>query len=309
MKALFAAELQRLVARRLVRALLLMVLIGIATGATIVFVRSHRLGPGSAPIARARADAVRQGEVNRCAQGEYGIPDQAIPPGMTLREFCEAEVIPEAQASDPRFHLVSAGEALTGLNAFLMLLMAVVGASFVGAEWHAGSMVTLLTWEPRRARVLLSKLAAVVLFAFVVSALLQAILGVSLLPAAVFRGTSEGADAAWLRSTAGVALRGAAVAAMIGAVSFSIASLARNTAAAIGAAFGYIAVLEPILRGLRPGWQRWLLYDNAATVILGHRADFTINARSVPGAALVLLLYVTAAVVVAVAAFRARDVS
>ena len=125
----------------------------------------------------------------------------------------------------------------------------------------------------------------------------------------MFRGTTEGVDAAWLRSTTGVALRGAAVAAMIGAVSFSIASLARNTAAAIGAAFGYIAVLEPIVRGLRPGWQPWLIYDNAATVILGHRADFTINARSVTGAALVLLLYVTAAVVVAVAAFRARDVS
>ena len=35
-----------------------------------------------------------------------------------------------------------------------------LAASFVGAEWHAGTMGTLLTWEPRRLYVLGAKVAA-----------------------------------------------------------------------------------------------------------------------------------------------------
>jgi len=33
----------------------------------------------------------------------------------------------------------------------------VIGASSIGAEWQARSITTLLTWEPRRARVLAAK--------------------------------------------------------------------------------------------------------------------------------------------------------
>jgi hypothetical protein len=42
-----------------------------------------------------------------------------------------------------------------GQTSFLFLLMAVLGgASFVGAEYKAGTVTTLLTWEPRRTRVM-----------------------------------------------------------------------------------------------------------------------------------------------------------
>ena len=45
---------------------------------------------------------------------------------------------------------------------------------------------------------------------------------------------------------------------------FAVASLARNTAAALGVGFGYLVVFEMILASLRPGWARWLLVPNIA---------------------------------------------
>ena len=45
----------------------------------------------------------------------------------------------------------------------LALFGFVVGASFVGAEWSTGGMMNLLVWRPRRVRLLLGKLAALLL--------------------------------------------------------------------------------------------------------------------------------------------------
>jgi hypothetical protein len=47
----------------------------------------------------------------------------------------------------------------------------------------------------------------------------------------------------------------------------SIATIGRNTAAALGIAFGYLAIVEPAIRGLRPSWSPWLLGDNSVVVI------------------------------------------
>ena len=71
--------------------------------------------------------------------------------------------------------------------AFFLLIGAVVGgASMIGAEWRAGTFVTLLTWEPDRRRVAIAKLVAcgwsppliaIVLLVAVLRAFLPAALG------------------------------------------------------------------------------------------------------------------------------------
>ena len=96
---------------------------------------------------------------------------------------------------------------------------------------------------------------------------LQLLLGVTLLPAGLLRGTTQGIDADWIRSLSGVGLRVAAVSIVGTLIGFSIAAISRNTAAALGTAFGYFAIAENSIRGLRPHWTPWLLGDNIAVVI------------------------------------------
>lgn len=156
---------------------------------------------------------------------------------------------------------------------------------------------------------ILVKVAVAAAMAFVGTLLLQAILGGALVPAAAFRGSTEGTDAAWLRETAGVVLRGATVSAVAAALGFSLASVARNTAAAFGAAFGYMIIFEQILAVLRPGWQKWLLVVNVGVFVTGTPEDVGVLGRSAFGAGMLLGAYALGMVLVAAALFRLRDVT
>ena len=255
-----------------------------------------------------RVRAERAESLRACTNGAFGIPPDKIPPGMTLAQFCN-QIVVEPGVPDPGFHLTTLRDVYSGTNGILVALFLVLAASFIGAEWHAGTMTTLLTWEPRRIRVFVAKVLAAGAAAFVGLVLLQALLGVALAPAAIVRGTTEGVNLGWLRAMAGLILRGGALTALAAAVGVALASIDRNTATALSVAFGYIAVIEPILRAVRPKWQPWFLYDNAATFLLGQRAGFTAASRSPVGAGILISSYALAAVVVAGVLFVRRDVT
>jgi hypothetical protein len=170
-------------------------------------------------------------------------------------------------------------------------------------------MATLLTWEPRRVRVLLAKLVAAGALAFTLAVGLQILLGAVLLPAGLLRGTTEGIDSDWLRSLGGVGLRVASVSIVGTLIGFSIAAIGRNTAAALGIAFGYFAIVESAIRGLRPRWTSWLLGDNIMVVITGQPQNFPLVDRSTLGAATVLACYTLGLLALAVATFHRRDIT
>jgi ABC-type transport system involved in multi-copper enzyme maturation permease subunit len=211
-------------------------------------------------------------------------------------------------AVDRRFHLTGLTGALKGTSPVFVIVCWLLGASFIGADWHSGTVPTLLTWDPRRVRVILAKLVACVAAVFALVIALQAILGGALALAAALRGTTEGTGAAWVRQTVGVGIRVGALSSIGAAIGFAIASVARNSAAALGVGFGYIVIVENLIRGLRPHWERWLVGDNAAVFITGRNAGLSFE-RSVFEAGLLLAAYASALVVVAVTAFRARDVT
>jgi hypothetical protein len=190
----------------------------------------------------------------------------------------------------------------------LVMLAWVIAASFIGADWHTGTMATTLTWEPRRLRLHSVKAVAVLVSLFLGFVVVQVALGLALLPAAAFRGTTEGADAAWLRDTSGVVLRGGVLAVMAGALGFSLASVARNTAAGVGIGFAYVVIAENLLGALLPRLIRWLLVPNAIIFMAGE--DFDLAAGRTPGeSAALLAAYAGVALVAATAVFRARDVT
>jgi ABC-type transport system involved in multi-copper enzyme maturation permease subunit len=207
------------------------------------------------------------------------------------------------------YDLVTLPDVFLGTSFVFVILGWLFGASFVGAEWHAGTVTTLLTWEPRRTRVIVAKVVAAVVSVFLVSLVLQAVLGGVLAVDAATQGSAAGTDGAWAADVAGVGLRVALVSCIFAGVGFGIASIGRNTAAALGVGFGYIVIVENLVRGLRPAWTPWLLTENAGLFLIGDPADFPNLHRSVLEAGLYLAAVATLLLVAAAAQFRARDVT
>ena len=300
MTALLAVELRRFLARRLVRVVAVLIVVGILVAGTIVFFKSSRTQ--SAP----QVDTVvhPNGRVE-CFGSNFGMSGKP-PEGQTPQEFCDE--FGSQIEGDPRFHLTSLREAWLGLGAQLIVIGWLLGASFVGAEWHNGTMTTLLTWEPRRARVFLAKMIACFVIVYLGAVLMEALLGAVLLPAALLRGTTTGANAAWLAEAAGVVGR-VGLACGAGAVlGYGLAMIGRNTAASLGVGFGYLLIVENLVRGFKPGWSRALLGDNIAALLGGAR-DNVIAGRSPLEAGLIVAAYAGVAVLAGWTFFRRRDVA
>ena len=184
-----------------------------------------------------------------------------------------------------------------------------LGASLVGAEFASRSMTTLLTWETRRWRVFLAKtiavLAATALFALVVLALLA----LAMWPALALHGAPLRPNDPTLASLAGTAGRGVALATLASGIGLAIATLGRNTAAALGAGFAYIIVFENIIGSFIERWRRWLLLGNVIVFVSGRNNGGDIPGRTVMAAALFLTAVAVTLLAAAATAFRTRDLA
>ncbi|HET6211626.1 MAG TPA: ABC transporter permease subunit [Micromonosporaceae bacterium] len=130
------------------------------------------------------------------------------------------------------------------LAAFLALFGFLVGASYVGAELTSGGMTNLLLWRPRRDVVLGTKLAT----------LLGTVLAVSVLVTAGYVGAFWGlANSAGMPGTVSrgfwislglLCVRAIGLGLLFTALGFGIATLGRHTAAALGVIAGYLVVWE-----------------------------------------------------------------
>ena len=207
------------------------------------------------------------------------------------------------------YALVGLPDVLMGTSLVLVSVGWILGASAIGADWHAGHVTTILSWEPRRGRVLFAKIAAALTGVFVLSLVIQALLGIALAVAAAGAGSTTGADAAWLAESAGVAVRVAALSTIFAGFGFGLASAGRNTAVALGVGFGYLVVVENLVRGLRPQWTPWLLTDNAGLFVVDSPIDFPLLGRSTIGAGLYLAAVGAALLFAAAVLFRTRDVN
>lgn len=306
MKAMLATELRRMLARPLVRAVAAAVIAAAVIAGVGVFLASHK-----DTIANLRSlEAGRQAAIERCVSSAFNPPLSSIA-ADDRREFCASEGVPGPPFT---FYLTQLTDILEGVEfkgsaeAFVILGF-LLGATFVGAEWQSGTMTTVLGWEPGRLRVLAAKtgIAATVVVVGVVAG--QIVLGSALSPAAVFKGTVEGANAVWLLDVAGAAARVAVVSALAAVAGVSLAMIGRNTAAALGAGFVY-ALVEVFIRGFdNPAWQRWLVGENAGIFVTG-RAPAPPSPEFSPSIALVLLVVSIGAIfVVATASFLKRDAS
>jgi len=255
---LLAVEIRRILARRLIRLLLLLYVLGIAVAAVILLVKSA------------------------------GEP---------------------TPYSDPRFHLETLIHVFGGTTVPLVLGAWLIGASSIGAEWHAGTISTTLTWEPRRVRLLLAKAAAAVIVSALVYLGLQALMAALFLPAAFAGGQTGGIDRAWVAEAAALLGRAVALTGIAAVIGFSLASFTRNTAAALGVGFAYVVILENFLAALRPGWRSWMLVQNAVIFVANFHDQVGGSPRDVLSSGLIISGYAVAMLAIATAWFRARDVT
>jgi ABC-type transport system involved in multi-copper enzyme maturation permease subunit len=207
------------------------------------------------------------------------------------------------------YDLASFPNTLRGTSLVLLSVGWMLGASAIGAEWHAGHLTTILTWEPRRGRVILAKIVACLASVFVLTMVVQTLLGVALAIDAAGRGSTAGVNASWFAESASAAVRVGVVSTIFAGFGFALASVGRNTAVALGAGFGYLVIVENLVRGLRPEWAKWLLTDNTALFIIGSPTQFPLLGRTVAQAGVYLALVGLALLLGAGGLFRVRDVT
>jgi len=287
MSRLIAVELRRILSRRLVKLIVLGVFVVLTV--TNVFQAFHHTNDLGAERAKVTAQLQQefdqqQGQSGnplgpfgfRCDGDNYppidadpvtGLP--ILPPQCHVMTVAEA-VDQQMQYDDPRFLMVRDGRSMLIAGLVTAALVGfLLSASAVGAEWGSGMFASLLTWEPRRMRVLAAKTIACTAFFTVVGAL---IIGYQLLSAAALaqtRGSFVGMTGPVTHALAGIVGRGIGLVALTAAAGAALAGIARSTAGAMAILGGYLVVVELGARGLLRGDDRWFLSRNAFALING----------------------------------------
>lgn len=256
--ALLSAELRRFFSRRLVHA---MFAFGIALSTlvlVILTVRSdfrtgHQTGSGIVCTSIPSTPDASGGPATIEPQnGE-------LPPGCTFEnQFGDIR-------QDHRLKIgTSYSDTVAGVGSAMVFVAFVIGASFVGAEYGAGSLSTQLIFEPRRHRVVAVKAVAVGIGTAVLSILLLLYIGLLQWIGSQARGVVSGLDGTWFAARAGDIVRVSAAVALAAIAAYAITVVARRTVAAVAGLLvvGWVSAII----GSVASW-RWVAKDNPASAL------------------------------------------
>ena len=274
--SLLTAELLRFRSRRFIQVLLALGVVGflVAVGiAATQFAQPSAEGLAAAEQRRAEVLAEQERFRGQCLSDPNRPSDQ--PPESFCGEPFSAEDLPLDQFIDPQPFVLAdvLPDAALGVAGLAAVLAFVLGATYVGAEWSSRSMVALLFWEPRRGRVMATKLGVLTAAAALLGVVAQAAWTLAAVVLARTRGTSDGLPRDFWSDLLGQQARSVLLAVIAGLIGFALANLVRNTGAALGVGFVYFAIVENVLRNTVPRTQRFLLTDNVAALLIdgGHR--------------------------------------
>lgn len=206
--------------------------------------------------------------------------------------------------------IAGSGEGfLTIAGLFLLLGGFFGGATVAGGEWRAGTVTTVLTWEPRRVRLHVARSASAAILAFVISVGLQVFFLASFLPAVYAHGTTVGVDPSFWFDLGVAVTRTSMVTAGAAVLAVALATAGRNTAFAVITIFAWMAVIENLIRGLKPSLAPWLWGENLSTVVTWHQLTDVNFTRGPLASLATLLIYSTVIVVAAGWSFQRRDIA
>jgi len=285
MRRLLASELLRFRSRRLVAVLLGTALGGSGVGAVIAAWQST---PPTAEV-RAAARTQAEQEFRRCMNTDFGEEFEG-----SLEDLCRADAGDPTHYMPSHLALVDLPEILEGASSLTSILGLVIGASFVAASWQTGTISTIFSWEPRRLRWFGARILVLAAAVFVMIVIIVVFLSVGLALAAMLRGSTIGVGSQWMSDVSTTALRVSLAAAISAVIGGAVAAIGRHTAAALGVVFVWTAVLEGLVRGLRPLWTPWLLGDNLVTFLSWRTMEFQVSASEsftiTPGRAIFVIL-------------------
>ena len=200
-----------------------------------------------------------------------------------------------------------------GLGGGFATMAFVLGASAGGAEWGARTIEALLVWEPRRARLLLTKAAVLSVVVLVAAIVVQVVAGLLSRGAVAWRGTMVGAPSDLWTTYVGNSATGIGFAVITAVLGFGIASLTRNTGFALGVAFVYVAIIERLLSLLGDWVDPFMFFYNAGA-FLDHGVDLTRDDGSTyvlttTRGGITLVVYAAVVLGAAVTTFNRRDVT
>jgi hypothetical protein len=307
MKDLIASELHRVAGRRLVRLTLLLIALLAVAGGVLTFAKTSKISEAEHRQRERQAETeqeAQQAQTERCLRSHGVEAKEDVP--QSVAEECFPDRFPSAH--DPRFHRSRLKGLLEGVSGVLAVVAWAIGASLVGAEFSSRGVTTLLTWEPRRSRVFLAKAVAAITATALVAVVTLAGVVLVMLPSLTAHGAPLGPDEPTWAGLAGLVARGTALAALAGGIGFGLATIARNTAAALGVGFAYVIVLENILGSSLEDWRRWLLLGNLIVFLVGSADASDVPGRSVTGAGTFLLVVAVGVLSLAATTFRARDI-
>lgn len=335
---LLVVELRRLLSRRLFRYCVL------AAFLTVLLVDGLIAARSDTDIAGAQAAAVRveQQQYTDCVALATAHPGAADAPTKAdcdrqrpsaQAKECLAQAAQDPHAlqdcarirdmflNDPRFHFAEHGrDLLTGGATILMALAVVIGASSTGAEWQSGTFAALLTWEPRRQRVLAAKLVAPVAGMTLLSALVMPLLVGGGWLAAHARGTTAGTNGHVWAQLAAQYGRSVGLIAIVTLLAAGLGAVARHTVAALAVVGGYLVAGE-MVGGVVSRW--WHTHGLAAhlyalmqgtwtyskVVVTPTGQQLQLHTLHAAGAAVLVSVVALVAVVAASATLSRRDVS
>ncbi|RBY79107.1 hypothetical protein DQ239_05425 [Blastococcus sp. TF02-09] len=269
--SLLRSEAHRFRSRRFIQLLLVLAVVGWVVSTVIGLLNYGTPDDGDLADAQARLDEIvaeQQVFYEECLE-DANVPDDTTPeewcgPAPTADNFGG----PEAFLDKAPFDFGEAGTSgALGVAALAAALAVAIGATWIGAEWSSRTIVALLFWVPRRLQVMAAKLTVLVAAAALFGVLTQA---AWLATAGIWEALVGGPDALpenfWsaLLQTQG---RGVLLVVLAAVLAFGLTNVVRNTGAALGIAFVYTAIVENILRALRPHWEPWLLTSNALGLV------------------------------------------
>ena len=276
-------EVRRLLARRLFRVAVLLALVALAVTLGRAAYESHAPSAAQVAAAQKQLELVRQQtppiaqQIAECEKQKGA--GKGLPPAFDCKTNIHQPQVSDFLTDRTFRFAVQAPNGLTGFAVVLALLGFVVGASFVGAEWAAGTLGSLLTWEPRRLRVLTAKALALALGLAAVGVAVMATYFAGSYGVAAWRGATTGTTHGLLLSMGLTALRGTGLGIGAGLGGFAVAGALRSTASALGLGFAYFVGAELLLRNFWTGSPRWLLTSNVSAWLLH---NFTIDITKCP---------------------------
>src|SRR5437899_4458698 len=141
--------------------------------------------------------------------------------------------------------LAGTADGLLAVTALFLTIGGLIGgAAVAGGEWRAGTVATVLTWEPRRIRLHAARLGACAGLAWLLAFGLQALFLASLLPAVLAHGSTSGTGGPWAIGVLAAMTRIAVLPAVAAVIGAALATLGRATAGALVVAGAGLAVRQ-----------------------------------------------------------------